>query len=135
MVEHSGQLDHVFHALSHPARRDILSRLAGRPCTVGELAAPLAMSLAAASKHVKVLEDAGLLHRDVRGRQHLCWLRPQPLAEASDWLRFYERFWTSRLDSLEAMLRAGTPGQAPGHPEAAGGAASGNDDQTMEDSS
>ena len=76
MVEHSGQLDHVFHALSHPARRDILSRLAGRPCTVGELAAPLAMSLAAASKHVKVLEDAGLLHRDVRGRQHLAWLHP-----------------------------------------------------------
>ena len=102
---------------------------------MGELAAPLAMSLAAASKHVKVLEDAGLLHRDVRGRQHLCRLTPQPLAEASDWLRFYERFWTSRLDSLEAMLRAGTPGQAPGHPEAAGGTASGNDDQTMEDSS
>ena len=76
MVEHYGQLDHVFHALSHPARRDILSLAAGRPCTVGELAAPLAMSLAAASKHVKVLEDAGLLHRDVRGPQHLCLSHP-----------------------------------------------------------
>ena len=73
--------------------------------TVGELAEPFAISLAAASKHIKALENAGLLRREVRGRTHLCRLDPEPLASAHQWLSFYERFWTERLDVLERLLR------------------------------
>ena len=72
---------------------------------MGELAAPLKMSLAAASKHVKTLEYAGLVRRTVRGRTHFCQLNPRPLAEADDWLKSYERLWTKRLEALEALLR------------------------------
>jgi DNA-binding transcriptional ArsR family regulator len=97
-------MDAVFGALSHSVRRDMLGRLAVREHTVGELAAPLEMSLAAASKHVAVLERAGLLRRQVRGRHHFCQLAPQQLEQASDWLRFYERFWSERLDGLESMF-------------------------------
>lgn len=99
-------MDAVFHALSHGARRDMLGRLAAGERSVGELALPFAMSLAAVSKHIKVLEGAGLVKRTVRGRRHVCRLAPQPLAEASEWLAFYERFWSERLDGLEAMLRS-----------------------------
>ena len=98
-------IDAVFHALSHKARRDMLARLAEGELTVGELAEPLAMSLPAASKHVKVLEDAGLLRRTISGRQHLCRLEPKPLAAAHDWLSFYEAFWSDRLDALDALFR------------------------------
>lgn len=63
------------------------------------------MSLAAASKHIKVLESAGLIRREVRGRTHLCRLDPGPLASAHQWLGFYERFWSGRLDALERLLR------------------------------
>lgn len=78
--------------------------LAGGERTVGELAAPHPISLAAASKHVKVLERAGLVHRSVQGRRHVCRLEPGPLAAATDHLRFYERFWTGRLDALERFV-------------------------------
>jgi DNA-binding transcriptional ArsR family regulator len=98
-------MDAVFHALAHSARRDMLGRLSRREYTVGELASPFDMSLAAASKHVKVLEQAGLVHRTVAGRRHVCRLSPQPLIEAGDWIRFYERFWRERLDELEALFR------------------------------
>jgi DNA-binding transcriptional ArsR family regulator len=104
MVEFQPHMDAVFHALAHEARRDMLRRLAGRELTVGELAAPLDMSLAAASRHVQVLEDAGLLRRTVQGRRHYCRLRPAPLASANEWLRFYERFWNERLDALDTVL-------------------------------
>jgi DNA-binding transcriptional ArsR family regulator len=94
MVESSAaQLDAVFHALSDPTRRAMLRRLAGSEASVGELAKPFAMSLAAASKHVKALERAGLVRRAVRGRTHLCRLESAPLAAANEWLRFYERSW------------------------------------------
>lgn len=73
---------------------------------IGELAGPFAMSFAAASKHVKVLEQAGLVRRRIQGRAHFCRIEPGPLAEATDWLRYYERFWNGRLDALEAALRA-----------------------------
>ena len=63
------------------------------------------MSLAAASKHVKTLERAGLVRRQVQGRTHLCSLDPGPLSEAQEWLRFYERFWTERLDALEHLFQ------------------------------
>jgi DNA-binding transcriptional ArsR family regulator len=102
MVERLPEMDAVFHALAHPARREMLDRLAGGERSVGELAAPFQMSLAAASKHVKVLEEAGLLHRTVRGRRHLCRLAPERLAEASQWLRFYERFWSEREEVYRA---------------------------------
>lgn len=104
MVERPVQFDEVFHALSHEARRGMLGRLSAGQLTVGELAAPLAMSLAAASKHVQVLEKAGLVRREVSGRQHICRLDPAPLASALDWLRFYEPFWNDRLDALTALF-------------------------------
>ena len=83
----------------------MLRELAQGERTVGQLAAPFAISLAAASKHIKVLEQAGLIRREVRGRTHLCRLEPGPLASAHEWLSFYERFWTERLDVLERLLR------------------------------
>lgn len=73
--------------------------------TVGQLAEPFDISLAAASKHIKALEHAGLIRREVRWRTHLCRLDPGPLASAHQWLSFYERFWTDRLDVLEQLLR------------------------------
>ncbi|MBI3517274.1 MAG: helix-turn-helix transcriptional regulator [Proteobacteria bacterium] len=107
------QLDAVFHALGDPTRRQMLQTLAGGERTVGQLAAPFDMSLAAASKHIKALETAGLIRREVRGRTHLCRLAPGPLASAHEWLRFYERFWTDRLDALDRLLREEAARQSP----------------------
>jgi DNA-binding transcriptional ArsR family regulator len=94
----------VFHALAHDARRAMLSRLASGELTVGQLAEPFSMSLEAASKHVKVLERAGLVRRTVEGRRHICRLSPAPLASAHEWLGFYQRFWTGRLDALDELF-------------------------------
>ncbi len=105
MVTHSQNLDRIFRALGHPTRRAMLRRLSRQEHTVGELAEPFRMSLAAASKHVKTLEQAGLVRRTVRGRTHYCQLNPRPLAEADEWLGSYERLWTKRLAALEALLR------------------------------
>ncbi|WP_425353795.1 ArsR/SmtB family transcription factor [Ancylobacter gelatini] len=102
---HASPLDLVFHALADPTRRDMLRRLSTGERTVGELAEPFAMSLAGASKHIRTLEAAGLVRREVKGRQHLCRLDAARLAQASEWLRFYERFWTERLNVLDALLR------------------------------
>ena len=99
-------LDQVFHALADPTRRAMLARLSEGERSVGELAAPFEMSLAAASKHIQTLERAGLVKRDVRGRTHVCALDPQPLADADAWLKHYARFWNERLDALETLLRA-----------------------------
>lgn len=98
-------MDSVFHALGDATRRQMLRDLSRGERTVSELAEPFAMSLAAASKHIKVLEHAGLIRREVRGRTHFCRLDPGPLASAHEWLGFYERFWNSRLDVLEQLLR------------------------------
>ena len=105
MVMQSLHLDRVFRALGDPTRRAMLGRLSRQEHTVGELAEPFDISLAAASKHIKTLEQAGLVRRTVRGRTHYCRLNPQPLADADDWLRSYERLWTKRLAALEAFLR------------------------------
>jgi DNA-binding transcriptional ArsR family regulator len=106
MVElNSAHLDAVFHALGDATRRRMLRALAEGERTVGELAAPFAISLAAASKHIKALEKAGLIRREVLGRTHRCRLHAAPLGGATQWLRHYEKFWTSRLDVLEALLR------------------------------
>ena len=95
----------VFHALGDATRRQMLADLTGGERSIGQLARPFSISFAAASKHVKVLENAGLLRREVRGRTHMCRLDPGPLADAHRWLGFYERFWTDRLDILDRLLR------------------------------
>jgi DNA-binding transcriptional ArsR family regulator len=105
MVEQTTDLDAVFHALANGARRTMLVRLAGGELTVGELAQPLTMSLAAASKHLKVLERVGLVEQTVAGRQRVCRLVALPLAPAAAWLDFYERYWAERLDDLEDLFR------------------------------
>jgi DNA-binding transcriptional ArsR family regulator len=112
------QLDAVFRALGDATRRQMLLELAKGERTVGQLAEPFDISLAAASKHIKVLENAGLIRREVRWRTHLCRLAPGPLASAHQWLSFYERFWIDRLDVLEQLLREG---EAPdSHPNEKG---------------
>jgi DNA-binding transcriptional ArsR family regulator len=106
MVEQQfAHLDAIFRALADPTRRGMLRSLAGGERSIGELAAPFRMSFAGASKHVKSLERAGLVRRTVQGRQHLCRLDADRLADADEWLRFYERFWSDRLDALERELR------------------------------
>lgn len=103
MVE---RLDATFHALADPTRRGMLASLALGEKSVGELGQPYAMSFAGASKHVKVLESAGLVARRKVGRTQMCRLQAGPLGEADRWLRQWERFWDLRLDRLEALLRA-----------------------------
>jgi DNA-binding transcriptional ArsR family regulator len=105
MVDGQETMDAVFHALASQPRRDMVARLAAGPLTVGQLGEPLAMSLAAAAKHVQVLERAGLIHRTVDGRRHVCRLEPGPLASAQAWLAFYERHWRERLDALENLFQ------------------------------
>ncbi len=121
MVElQTARLDAVFHALGDATRRHMLRDLAGGQRTVSELAQPFAISLAAASKHIKALESAGLIRREIRGRTHVCRLDPGPLASAHEWLAFYQEFWTQRLDVLERLLReddAARPAPPPTDPE------------------
>ncbi|NKC31938.1 winged helix-turn-helix transcriptional regulator [Roseomonas sp. BU-1] len=109
----AADLDSVFHALGDATRRRMLRSLAEGPRSVGQLAEPCAMSLAAASKHIRTLEAAGLIRREVRGRTHLCRLEPTPLAGAHHWLAFYEAFWTRRLDVLDRLLRQADPPTTP----------------------
>lgn len=103
MVE---RLDATFHALADPTRRAMLASLAGGERSIGELAAPHAMSFAGAAKHVQTLERAGLVERRKAGRQQLCRLKAAPLKEANAWLRQWEQFWNARLDVLEAIINA-----------------------------
>lgn len=106
MVElQQAPLDAIFHALGDATRRRMLRELAGGARSVGQLAEPFAISLAAASKHIKALESAGLIRREIRGRTHVCHLEPGTLATAHEWLGFYERFWSDHLDVLERLLR------------------------------
>ena len=104
MVEE--QLNSAFHALADPTRRGMLASLALGEKSVGELAAPFRMTFAGASKHVKVLENAGLVARRKVGRMHICRIEPAPLAEAQQWLRQWERFWTDNLDRLQTLVEA-----------------------------
>jgi DNA-binding transcriptional ArsR family regulator len=97
-------LDQVYGAIADPTRRAILALLAAGDENVGGLAGRFPMSFNAVSKHVKVLERAGLVRRRVRGREHVLRLQPGPLREASRWLEHYRTFWDARLDALEAML-------------------------------
>ena len=101
------RLDRVYGAIADPTRRAILAVLAGGEARVGDLAARFPMTLNAVSKHVKVLEGAGLVRRRIRGREHLLRLDPRPLREAAGWLERYREFWELRLDALEALLKGG----------------------------
>ena len=97
-------LDKVFHALAHPARREMLRHLAGGERNLSELAAPLRMSFPAASKHVRVLEQAKVVRRRVVGREHLCRIEGKPLEKASGWLEGYRQFWEESFDKLDSLL-------------------------------
>lgn len=103
--QHPAALDQVFHALADPTRRAMLRTLVSGERNISELAAPFAMSFVAASKHVRVLEAAGLVRRGRRGRSYVIRLEPAPLAAANEWLRFYERLWTDQFDALDALLK------------------------------
>src|SRR5438132_1130404 len=105
MVERSAPLDRTLAAIADPTRRAILARLAGGEARVTDLAEPFDLSLNAVSKHLRVLERAGLLRREVRGREHLLSLEARPLREASEWITAYQAFWEHRLDALDAFLR------------------------------
>lgn len=99
------QLDHTFMALADPTRRAILARLALGEASVNELAEPFRMSLPAVSKHLKVLERAGLISRGREAQYRPCRLEPEPLKAASDWIERYRRMWEERFDRLDAYLR------------------------------
>jgi DNA-binding transcriptional ArsR family regulator len=128
------RLSLVFGALADPTRRAILARLAEGEATVAELAAPFAMSQPAISKHLKVLEQAGLISRNRRATARLSRLEAEPLREVTTWLARYQRFWDEsheRLDVLLAALQA-APGDDPGHGRgsAAGPASTAAEDDT-----
>jgi DNA-binding transcriptional ArsR family regulator len=114
-------LDHTFGALADPTRRAILARLALGEATVGELAAPFAISLPAISRHLKVLEEARLITNTREGKHRRCALRRETLAGAADWLDFSRRFWSGSLDRLDQRLKDQaahqTPDQAQDKPE------------------
>lgn len=97
-------LDLVFGAIADSTRRSILDRLRSGPLTVTALAEPYAMSLNAVSKHVKTLERAGLIRRKIHGREHSCRLDTRRFEEAMNWMSYYNRFWTDRMDALEKHL-------------------------------
>jgi DNA-binding transcriptional ArsR family regulator len=106
MVDHlrPADLDSVFSALADPTRRAILQSLTRRPATINEIARPFPVSLNAVSKHVMVLERAGLLRRQVKGREHHCRIDARPLHQANAWLERYRQFWDLRLDALETYV-------------------------------
>lgn len=101
----SDHLSATFAALADPTRRAILARLASGEASVSELAEPFEMSLPAVSKHLKVLEGAGLIARSRDAQWRPCHLNPVPLREASDWIEHYRRFWEESFDRLDAYLR------------------------------
>src|SRR5688572_29060020 len=114
MVKHrAATLDRTFGALADPTRRKILERLSRGDARVTELAEPFSMSLPAISRHIAVLERAGLLKRQRAGRVHQLELDPAPIEQASRWIEEYRRFWEGSLDSLASYLESGTTKPAP----------------------
>lgn len=111
VLDRSPNLDRVFHALAHPARRAIIRRLSDREQNLSDLSAPLKMSFPAASKHVRVLERARLVRRRVVGRSHFCRLNAAPLKQIAEFTEGYRRLWEKnfqRLDNLLAEMKADT---------------------------
>lgn len=114
MVEYqSALLDKTFHALANPIRREMLAHLTSKRFTVVEMADQFDLSLNGVSKHLKVLEQAGLIHRDIRGRTHYCTLETERLREAAEWLDYYRHFWEGRLDALERFVAKNQQGHSP----------------------
>lgn len=110
MVTHSAQLDLTFAALSDPTRREILTALASGDSTVGDLARPFRISRPAISKHLRVLEHAGLVQRTKDGRISRCALDARPMRDAAEWVERYRAFWEGRLDALARYVeRSGKP--------------------------
>lgn len=101
-------LDLIFQALANRTRRALVAKLRDGPARVTELARPFGMSLNAISKHLIVLERAGLINRKVEGRTHICTLNAGPMASAGQWLSAYESFWTQKLDSFTNFVEANT---------------------------
>lgn len=97
-------LDGCFHALSHPTRREILERLVDGPATIGAVCEDFDVAAPTISKHLGVLEDAGLVKRERVGRDHILTLKPAPLRDATSWMARYSRFWDERLDALEELV-------------------------------
>jgi DNA-binding transcriptional ArsR family regulator len=104
MVEYSLRLDSVFGSLADTTRRDILRRVARSELSVSQIAQPYDLSLAAVSKHLKILERARLVVKRRQGKQHLVQLAPRAFADAEDYLEWYRQLWEDRLDSLEEYL-------------------------------
>jgi DNA-binding transcriptional ArsR family regulator len=111
MVERQSVLDRAFGALADPTRRAILTRLRRGSATVSEVAAPFEMSLYGVSKHVRVLERAGLVRREVHGREHHLHLETAPLAKAAAFTDRYRAFWEARIDALAQHVEAGQRGR------------------------
>jgi DNA-binding transcriptional ArsR family regulator len=111
-VNSSAQLDRSFLALSHPARRTIVERLAGGPATVGEASKGLELSKPAISKHVRILEDAGLIRRAVEGREHRLRLEGSSMTEAERWIERHRELWERKFDTVERYLADGEGGNA-----------------------
>ena len=128
MVKYNSEtLDRTFAALADPTRRALLARLEGRDgLSVSALAQPFAMSLPAIMKHLDVLSDAGLVAREKTGRTVACRLTAKPMAQATDWLNRYQRFWYDALDRLAALAEQeqGSADQAPSGPAPSPGQAS-----------
>lgn len=104
-------MDRVLGAIADPTRRAILARLADSDARVTELASAFPISLNSVSKHVRKLEDAGLVRRDVRGRDHVLSLNAAPLSEAAAWIAHYQRFWTDSLAALDEFATGRKPKQ------------------------
>jgi DNA-binding transcriptional ArsR family regulator len=104
MYDQTLNLDSIFSSLADPTRRDILRRVAGTELTVSEIAAPYSLSLAAISKHLKILEQARLIMKRRRGKQQVVSLSPPAFADAAEYLDWYRRLWEQRFDALEAYL-------------------------------
>lgn len=107
----SDQLSVIFGALADPTRRAILAMLADGEATVTELTAPFAISMPAISRHLKVLEQAGLITRNRSGQHLSSTLQPAPLQEATEWMERYRQFWDASFDRLDAHLRRAGPGR------------------------
>jgi DNA-binding transcriptional ArsR family regulator len=103
MVQHS-QLDRTISALADPTRRALLERLGHGSATISELAAPAGMTLTGLKKHVRILEEAGLVTTEKRGRARYCQLGPKGLEDVSDWVEGYRRAWDDRFDRLDKII-------------------------------
>lgn len=107
-------LSRIFGALADPTRRAILARLADGPAPMGELARPFNMTLAAVSRHLKVLQHAGLIDREKQAQRRYAAIRPEPFREVAEWLALYRGFWDAGFDRLDAYLKYSSPNDATG---------------------